>query len=265
MELKGSTALVTGATGGLGEAIARTLHARGATVTVTGRRAEVLERLVSELGDRAHALPADLSRGEDVRRVGEEAGAVDVLVNNAGIPGTGKIVEYTPEQIDRVLDVNLRAAILLTHALLPGMLERRRGHVVFISSMSGKVASIGASLYAATKFGMRGFNSSLHEDLRGTGVGSTAIFPGFIAEAGMWADAGLKAPSASGERTPQEVADAVLRALEKNPREIDVAAFVPRLGSKLAGAAPDLVAAVQRAGGSEKIVTELAEAQRSKR
>ena len=265
MNLNGQIALVTGATGGLGDAIARSLHAHGATVLVTGRRAEILEKLVADLGERARAMPGDLSNAEDVARLAGEAGAVDLLVANAGVPATGKIEEYTPEQVDRALDVNLRAPVHLTNALLPGMLERRRGHLIYISSMSGKVASSSAALYNATKFGLRGFSLATHEDLRGTGVGCTCIFPGFIQDAGMWADSKVETPPGSGIRRPSDVADAVLKAIRKNPHEIDVAGPIPRLGAWLTGPAPSLVAAAQRAGGGEKVASELTESQRDKR
>jgi uncharacterized protein len=265
VEPTGKTALVTGASGGLGEAIARTLHGRGATVKLSARRAEVMQQLAGELGDRAEVLPADLSDADDVRRLAGEAGAVDVLVANAGVPGTGELAEYTPEQIDRVLDVNLGSAVHLTRALLPGMLERGGGHLIYISSISGKVVSPRASLYNATKFGLRGFSLSLHDELRGTNVGVTTIFPGFIEDAGMWADSKLEAPPGSGARKPQDVADAVLKALAKNPREIDVAGVIPRTGGWMLGIAPGLVSALQRRGGGDKTTAELAEAQKVKR
>ena len=265
MELTGKRTLVTGATGGLGQAIARTLHREGATVLVSGRRAELLEELTSELGDRAEALPADLSSADDVRQLAERAGAVDVLVANAGIPGTGELGEYAADQIDRVIDVNLRSAIHLTRVLLPGMLDRGSGHLVYISSISGKVVSPRASLYNATKFGLRGFSLSLHDELRDTGVGCTTVFPGFIEDAGMWADSELIAPAGSGTRKPQDVADAVVKAVRKNPREIDVAGVIPRSGGWMLGIAPGLVSALQRRAGGDRTTAELAEAQRSKR
>jgi short-subunit dehydrogenase len=265
MDLDGRTALVTGASGGLGNAIARALHARGAAVKLTSRRAEVLEELAGELGDRAEVMPADLSDADDVRRLADEAGPVDVLVANAGLPGTGELREYTPEQIDRVLEVNLRSPVHLTHALLPGMLERGSGHLVYISSISGKVASPRASLYNATKFGLRGFSLSLHDELRGTGVGCTTIFPGFITDAGMFADSKLDAPPGSGPRKPEDVAEAVLKAIDRNPREIDVAGVVPRSAGWLLGISPGLVSALQRRAGGDRTTAELAEAQRVKR
>jgi short-subunit dehydrogenase len=265
VDLNGKTALVTGASGGLGIAIARALHGRGATVKLSARRAEVMQELANELGERAEVLPADLSSADDVRRLADEAGAVEVLVANAGVPGTGELGEYSPEQIDRVLDVNLRSPVHLTHALLPGMLERRSGHLIYVSSLSGKVASPRASLYNATKFGLRAFAHAMHEDLRGTGVTCTSINPGFIEDAGMWADSGVQAPPGSGSRKPDDVANAVLKALDKNPHDVDVAGFVPRSGGWLYGAAPGLVQAIQRRSGGDRLTAELAEGQKSKR
>ncbi len=265
MDLSGKRALVTGATGGLGQAIARALHGEGAAVLVTGRRAELLGELTGELGDRAESLPADLQSAEDVAQLAERAGRVDVLVANAGVPGTGELVEYDSEQIDRVIDVNLRSAIHLTRALLPAMLERDGGHLVYISSISGKVVSPRASLYNATKFGLRGFSLSLHDELRATGIGCTTVFPGFIEDAGMWADSGMTAPAGSGTRKPEDVANAVLKAIAKNPREIDVAGVVPRSGGWMLGIAPGLVSALQRRVGGDRTTAGLAEAQKAKR
>jgi short-subunit dehydrogenase len=112
---------------------------------------------------------------------------------------------------------------------------------------------------------MRGFAHAVHEDLRDTGVGSTVILPGFIDEAGMWADGGLKTPPGSGGKTPKDVADAVLKAIDKNPHEIVVSGLIPRSGGWLYGFAPSLVHAMQRGGGGEKTASDLAEAQKAKR
>jgi short-subunit dehydrogenase len=265
-DLSGQTALVTGATGGLGRAIARGLHAAGATVKLSGRRADVLESLVAELGERAVALEADLSKPGQATQLAERAGAVDVLVANAGLGGSGSLTGYTLQEADRVLDVNLRSAVHLTYALLPGMLERDRGHLIYISSIAGKTPTVGASLYSATKFGLRGFALALHEDLRDTGVGVTAIFPGFISGEGLWGDTGMKLPPGGGRlRTPDDVAAAVLKAIATGRPEIDVAPVVQRSGGWLTGFAPRLVAASMRLAGGRRISAELAEAQRSKR
>ena len=265
VELNGSRVLLTGATGGLGQAIARSLHARGAHLILTGRRAEVLDGLVSELGDRAEARALDLSDAGALRGFCEEVGPVDVLVANAGIPGTGKLTEYEPGQVDRVIDVNLRAPVQMTHALLPGMLERGRGHLVYVSSMSGKVATARSSLYNGTKFGLRGFAYAVREDLRGTGVGVTTVFPGFISDAGMWADSGIELPRGIRTKSPEAVADAVIKGIDKDKAEIDVAPLTVRLGGWLAGPAPNLVAAINKRGGGDSIAESLADAQRDKR
>jgi short-subunit dehydrogenase len=265
VELNGSRILLTGATGGIGQAIARALHARGAVLTLTGRKVDVLESLAAELGDRAETKPLDLSDADAVHRFATEAGDVDVLVANAGLPGTGKLGEYSGEQIDRVIDVNLRSPVHLTHALMPGMLERGCGHLVYISSISGKVATAHASLYNATKFGLRGFSFAMHEDLRGTGVGATTVFPGVVADAGMWADGGLDLPRGVKASKPEAVANAVIEGIEKDKPEINVANPIEWLGGVLAGPAPRLVSFINRHAGTNEIAEALAERQVEKR
>jgi short-subunit dehydrogenase len=265
VELSGSRVLLTGATGGLGQAIARALHARGAHLILTGRKTDVLEELVRELGERVETRALDLSDGSALRSFCADVGHVDVLVANAGLPGTGRLDEYSPEQVDRVLDVNLRAPVHMTRALLPGMVERGRGHFVYISSMSGKVATARSSLYNGTKFGLRGFAYAVREDLRGTGVGVTTVFPGFISDAGMWADAGVELPRGVGMKSPEQVADAVIKGIDKDKAEIDVAPFFIRFGGWLAGPAPRVVTAISKRGGGDHIPDALAEAQREKR
>src|SRR5581483_2490139 len=154
-------ALVTGANGGVGQAIARALHAAGANVIVTARRFDALRPLAGAIG--ARAVVADLADRTSVVRCMEEGGPIDVLVANAALPSSGPLLDYTPEQIDRALDVNLRAPIMMARSAAAGMLERGRGQIVFISSISGKVAAPGTSLYSATKFGLRGFSLGLRE------------------------------------------------------------------------------------------------------
>jgi short-subunit dehydrogenase len=265
MDLSGARVLLTGASGGIGNAIARALHDRGASLAITGRRADALEKLREELGDRVDVLQADLAERSDVDALPARAGTVDVLVANAGLPAAGRLDSFTPEQLDRAIEVNLRAPVQLTRALLPGMLERGHGHVVFVSSMSGKVGAAGGSVYSATKFGVRGFGLSLHDELHGTGVGATTVFPGFISDAGMFADSGVKLPPGVGTKSPQQVAEAVIAGIEKNRAEIDVAPLAMRAGAKLAGAAPAAVAVLQRRLGGATVADSLAEAQRDKR
>jgi uncharacterized protein len=265
VRISGRSALVTGATGGLGEAICRALAERGARIVMSGRRAEVLEPLARELD--ARSVVCDLADRGDLESLLSQAGEVDILIANAGVPADGPIDEYTPEQIDRALRVNLRAPILSAHALMPGMVERGSGHMVFMSSLSGKAATPGSALYSATKFGLRGFAAALRQDLRDTGVGVSAIFPGPISEAGMFAQAGVEMPAFAGTRSPRHVGRAVVRAIERNRGEIDVASPPLRWAGALAGVAPSVVAGLNRRLGAARVADQLArsEAHRSAR
>lgn len=255
--------LVTGATGGIGQAIARAFAERGARLILSGRRLDVLESLAAELG--AQAIACDLSERGEVERLIEQAGAVDVLVANAALPGTGALTDFTQEQLDRTLEVNLRAPIALARGFAPQMIARGAGHLAFISSTNGRVATPLTSVYSATKFGLRGFALGIRQDLRSHGVGVSVVMPGFISEAGLFADAGGKLPPGVGTRSPAAVATALIRAIERNRAEVDVAPFTIRLGSYVAGTAPELAASVIRLAGGERIASELAEGQRNKR
>jgi short-subunit dehydrogenase len=255
--------LVTGATGGLGGAIARAFAARGANLVLTGRRAEVLESLAAEL--QARSIPCDLSDRDQVARLATEAAGVDVLVANAAMPASGLLTELTVEQIDRMLDVNLRAPIALAHAAAEAMVGRGRGHIVFISSIAGKAAAPASSLYSGTKFGVRGFALGLREDLRPHAVGVSNVAPGFIRDAGMYADAGVKLPFGVGTSKPDDVASAVIRAIEHNRAEVTVAPALMRFGVACASVAPQIAAAFSRRMGSDKIASEFAAAQADKR
>ena len=263
MNLDGARVLLTGATGGLGQAIARALHARGASLVLTGRRADVLEPLAAELGGRAVA--SDLADPAAVDALLAEAGEVDVLVANAGLPGSGGLHSFSVEEIDRALDVNLRAPMILARLMADGMVERGGGHIVFVSSLSGKAATVGSSVYSATKFGLRGFAMGLREDLRPRGVGVSTVFPGFIRDAGMFHDAGTKLPPYVGTKTSDEVGAAVVRAIEHDKAEIDVAPIPLRFGVAFTGLAPELAAMVQRRMGASDIAGEMERGQRNKR
>jgi short-subunit dehydrogenase len=263
MSVLSGNVLLTGATGGIGHAIARAFAAQGAQLLLTGRRAEVLEPLAAEVGGRA--IACDLSDRADVERLLAEAGDVDVLVANAALPASGELTELTQEQIDRMLEVNLRAPIAIARALAPGMIERRRGHLVFIASLAGKAASPASALYSATKFGLRGFALGLREDLRPHGVGVSTVLPGFIRDAGMFADAGIELPRGVGTRSPEQVAAGVIRAIERNRAEVDVAPAPLRAGAAFAQVAPQIAAAVSRRMGGDKVAADLSENQRDKR
>lgn len=263
MNLDGARVLLTGATGGLGQAIARALHARGASLTVTGRRMDVLEPLAASVGGRA--VESDLADRDAVDALVASAGRVDVLVANAGLPGSGGLHSFSVEEIDRALTVNLRAPMLLAHALSPAMVQRGSGHLLFMSSLAGKAGAPGSSVYAATKFGLRGFGLALREDLAGKGVGVSVVLPGFIREAGMFADSGAKLPPFVGTKRPDDVARAVVKAIESNRAELDVAPLPLRAGTLLASVAPGPVGAVQRRLGAVKTSESIGRGQTEKR
>jgi uncharacterized protein len=265
MRLDGSTVLLTGASGGIGQAIAKALDGRGARLLISGRRGDQLERIAAELGGRPTVLAADLAERGGAAALVEAAGGVDILVANAALPASGPIDDFTPEEIDRALDVNLRAPIQLTRALLPAMVERGNGHLVLVSSLAGKVASVGSSLYSATKFGLRGFASGLREDLHDKGVGVTVVFPGFVSGAGMFAETGVPLRRGVGTRRPDQVAGAVVSGIERGRAEIDVAPLGLRAGVLLSTLAPVTAARLQRKLGSAQLAHAIAEGQRPKR
>jgi uncharacterized protein len=263
VNVAGRTVLLTGATGGLGQAIARRLHGAGAQLVLTGRRTDVLHALADET--RALTVAVDLADPVAVDGLAEACADVDVLVANAGLPGSGHLLSFGLEEIDRALAVNLRAPMVLARRLGERMAGRRSGHLVFMSSLAGKAAPPGSSVYTATKFGLRGFALSLREDLRSSGVGVSVILPGFVRDAGMFHEAGTKLPSYVGTSTPDAVASAVLRAIEEDRGEIDVAPLAMRAGSAIAGVAPELSAAVQRRLGAGRIAREMHAGQTEKR
>jgi short-subunit dehydrogenase len=263
MSRLGGNVLLTGASGGIGHAIARAVAPRSADLILTARRTDVLEPLAADLG--ARVVACDLARQADVELLIEQAGRVDVLISNAALPASGLLLDLSQAEIDRMLEVNLRAPIALARALAPGMVERRRGHLAFISSLSGKTASPRSSIYSATKFGLRGFALGLREDLRPHRIGVSVILPGFVREAGMFADSGASLPLGVGTRSPEQVARAVISAIDRNRAEVAVAPVTMRIGASIGGVAPGLASAVSRRMGSERVAADIAGGQRDKR
>src|SRR5918995_5546534 len=156
-ELASKTVLLSGATGGLGRAIAAALAGRGATLVLSSRKPEALDELAGTLPGEGHrVVVADLAEDGAAQRLASEAREVDVLVANAGLPASGKLLDFSEEEIGRALRVNIEAPIRMTREVLPAMRERGAGHLVYISSLAGKVATPRSSLYSATKFGLRG-------------------------------------------------------------------------------------------------------------
>ncbi|MCB1468694.1 MAG: 3-oxoacyl-[acyl-carrier-protein] reductase [Rhizobiaceae bacterium] len=187
LDLTGRKALVTGATGGIGEAIARLLHAQGATVGLHGTRVEKLEALAAELGDRVRLFPADLSNRDEVKALGQKAEAeldgVDILINNAGITKDGLFVRMSDADWDAVLEVNLTAVFRLTRELTHPMMRRRFGRIVNITSVVAVTGNPGQANYIASKAGMIGFTKSLAQEIASRNVTVNCVAPGFIESA----------------------------------------------------------------------------------
>jgi short-subunit dehydrogenase len=240
MEIRGALAVVTGASGGIGAAIARALDDRGAHLILTGRREDALKSLASELRG-ADIMVCDLADRSQVDGLIRGLDEADILVANAALPATGKLDDFTPDELDRALDVNLRVPMLMTQRLLPSMLARGRGHFVYISSIGGKLPSARLSVYGATKYGLRGFSGSLRHDLVGTGVSASVIFPGSILDAGMLADANLPAAPGTKGRPSADVGRAVVAAIEQDRAEVDVATRPVRVAAKMGVLAPRLM------------------------
>lgn len=186
-DLTGKKALVTGASGGIGEAVARALHAQGATVGLHGTRVERLEALAAELGERVMIFPADLSDRDAVKALGQKAeadlGGVDILVNNAGITKDGLFVRMSDADWDSVMEVNLTAVFRLTRELTHPMMRRRGGRIINITSVVGVTGNPGQANYCASKAGMIGFSKSLAQEIATRNVTVNCVAPGFIESA----------------------------------------------------------------------------------
>ena len=186
-ELTGRKALVTGASGGIGEAIAEVLHAQGAIVGLHGTKVEKLEALAARLGDRVKIFPANLSNRDEVKALGAKAEAelegVDILVNNAGITRDGLFVRMSDDDWDAVLEVNLTSVVRLTRELPPPMMRRRYGRIVNITSVVAVTGNPGQANYCASKAGMIGFSKSLAQEIATRSITVNCVAPGFIESA----------------------------------------------------------------------------------
>jgi short-subunit dehydrogenase len=250
-DLGGRTALVTGASGGLGTHIARRLAREGMNIAVSGRREDALAEVATELsalGVKAVAVPADLCDLERidplVEGVESALGPIDVLVNNAGVESVGAFTSYTREELTSMVDVNLTAPLLLTHRLAPGMLERGRGHVVFISSIAGKIGPAFSEPYAATKAGLVGLTQSLRAEYVDAPVGFSVVCPGFIAGDGMYErmlQEGHRSNRMMGETSTEKISEAVVRAIREDKAEILESGAPVRPMLAVAQLAPGLV------------------------
>lgn len=183
--LTGKSALVTGATGGIGGAVAKALHAQGAQVAISGTRREALEALAAELGSNVHIVPANLSDKDSVEALIPAAeaalGQVDILVNNAGVTRDNLFMRMKDEEWETVLRVNLEAAFRLSRAVIKGMMKRRWGRIVSVTSVIGTTGNAGQANYAASKAGLIGMSKSLAQEVASRNITVNCIAPGFIA------------------------------------------------------------------------------------
>lgn len=184
-DLSGKKALVTGATGGIGGAVARALHAQGAHVAISGRNEEKLKSLAAELGERVTILPADLSSGEAAvdlaKRAEESLGQVDILVNNAGLTRDNLSMRMKDEEWQQVIDVNMTATFKLAQALQRGMMKRRWGRIINVASVVGVTGNPGQCNYVASKAGMIGWSKAMAQEIASRNITVNCIAPGFIA------------------------------------------------------------------------------------
>jgi short-subunit dehydrogenase len=234
-DVTGWNALVTGSSGGIGTHIARALARAGVNVAVSGRREDALSTVASELqsyGVRAESVPVDLNDPEQADSLIERAeaalGPIDLLVNNAGVEHTSDFLLTTSDELLETLTVNLTAPLLLTHRVLPGMIERGRGHIVFISSAAGKISPAYEAPYGATKAGLIALSQGLRREFRDKPVSFSVVCPGFVAGDGMYermVELGIKSNRLLGSTTVDRIARAVLESVRRDlPEVVDTGA-----------------------------------------
>lgn len=268
-ELRGRNALITGASRGIGVHIARALAGAGMNIALVARSGDAIEQLARELssvGVRASAIVADLTdlTGLDrvLARAEAELGPLDVLINNAGVEGVRVFSEESAAQTEQMMHLNLLVPVLLARKSVPGMLLRKRGHIVNIASLAGKTAAPYCVSYATAKGGLVAFTHSLRGELRGSGVSASVVCPGFVSDEGMFAVSTRATPvtvsKLVGTSTPAQVADAVVFALRRDRAEVLVNPGPVRLFQALHQLAPDMVAWLQARMGVKLMMRTLA-------
>lgn len=227
--LKDAVILITGSSRGLGAHIVQALAPTGARLALTARTPEAIApvaQAAAAAGARVAAIPADLTQPEDRLRLVAEAeaalGPIDILINNAGVMNNGAFIGQTPESLDAMVTTNVTAPLHLTRAVLPGMVQRRRGHILTLASIAGKTGLGYSAVYGGTKAALLAWMAGLRVELEGTGVSATVISPGYVNEVGVFARLNARPHPMLGEVTPAEVAGAVGRALREAPAEIMV-------------------------------------------
>ncbi|HEX2059088.1 MAG TPA: SDR family NAD(P)-dependent oxidoreductase [Actinomycetota bacterium] len=258
VELSGRLGILTGASRGLGVELARALAAKGTSLALAARDEEGLKRTAGGLeryGIRTITVPTDVTKTDDlerlVARTNDELGPPDLLVNNAGIETIAPFATFDMDRIEAIIATNLTAAEKLTRLVIPGMIERRRGHVLNISSASAKSGVPYYSVYGSTKHGLVGFSWSLRTELASHGVGVSVLCPSFVSDTGMYADRSnnAKPPRSMATVTPQEVAAAAVRAIEKNKAEVVVARGITKIADVFYALSPELAMNVAKRMG----------------
>lgn len=256
--------LITGASRGLGVDMAKTFAARGARLALAARSGSELEKMRAELeaqGTKAIAVPADVSDLASLRALVKETeaslGPIDVLVNNAGLEDVTDFESTDLERIEQLISVNVLGLIWLTRLVVPSMIERRTGHVCNIASLAGMTPVPHNAVYAATKHAVVGLSCSLRMELAEHGVEVSVICPGFV-EGGMFLEYGRPAPKVAPSVTSQQVADAVIKAVENNKGKIIVTKGLARIADVTFAAVPETAAKVMRRTGAAGFLDEQA-------
>ena len=239
--IAGKIVVLTGASRGIGASIARALAREKATVVCVSRSESKLAKIcaeINELGGKGISLPFDIAQVKNlsvlVEKIEQQVGAIDILINNAGMEIYRAFADYTLAELQSVLSTNLLAAMELTRLVLPSMLDRGRGQIVNMASLAGKKGAAYNSIYSASKGGLVMWSDALRQELTGTGVGVTTICPGYVSGQGMTADSGVPIPSLAGVSTLEAVTRATIKAIAHNRAEVIINQdFVTEITTKL--------------------------------
>jgi short-subunit dehydrogenase len=263
--LNGKVVVLTGASRGLGVDMARLFAQRGAQLALAARSGQELEKVRAEiegLGAKAIAVPADVSDLASLRALVKETeaslGPIDVLINNAGLEQVCDFETMDLERIEQIISVNVLGLIWLTRMVVPSMIERRSGHICNIASLAGVTPVPHNAVYSATKHAVVGFSRSLRMELAEYGVEVSAVCPGFVEGAGMFTEWGRPAPKAAPSVTSQQVAEAVLKAVENNKGKIVVTKGLGKLADVTFAAMPEIAASMMRRTGAAGFLKEQA-------
>ena len=258
MELPGAVGILTGASRGIGTVLAEHLAREGVDLVLAARSPDGLEETaerVRALGRRAVAVPTDVCDADSLRHLVDSAvgelGPVDVLVNNAGTEHYAYFEEIDLRVIEDIIRTNLVGAEMLARLVLPGMVERRRGHIVNIASAAGKIPTPYNTVYASTKHGLVGFSWSLRQEMKRYGVGVSVVCPVFVSDVGLfhtWSG-GRRAPAVASPVSPSDVAAATLKAIKGDRAEVVVASSLGKVADVFAAISPDFTAGVSRRAG----------------